>query len=114
MSSRSPAFVLIHVVWATAHRRPLLVSSLDDRLGGLLGRKARELGCVLFAAGFALDHVHALVRVAPVVPLADLVQRLKGASAHDFNEARLLPQALHWQAGYWAESVGPAELAPLI
>ena len=114
MARRSPAFVLVHVVWATARRRPVLAQHIDDRLAGLLGRKARDLGCLLLAAGCATDHVHALLRLAPVVAFADLVGCLKGASSHDINEARVLDSHLRWQAGYWAESFGPADLDPLV
>lgn len=79
----------------------------------MLGAKAHEAGCCLLAAGCASDHVHALVRVAPTTALADLVQRLKGASAFDINQHRLLERPFAWQHGYWAESVRPSEAGPL-
>jgi REP element-mobilizing transposase RayT len=114
MPRRSPALVLVHIVWATLRRRPILSASFDAVLATILGRKASDIGCWVLAVGSASDHVHVLVRLAPSVPLADLVQRLKGASAHDVNQHRLLPEHLAWQAGYWAESFGPADAQPLI
>lgn len=79
----------------------------------MLGVGAHSVGCALLAAGCAPDHVHVLVRVAPIVALAYLVQRLKGGSAYESNHGALLSPRLAWQAGYWAESVSPGDLEAL-
>jgi putative transposase len=113
MPRRSPALVLVHTVWATCRRRPLLHPSFDDALGGILGTRAHDLGCVLLVAGCADDHVHAVVRLGSAVRLCDLMQHLKGGSAHDANRDPVIAQRIHWQAGYWAESLAPADLEPL-
>jgi REP element-mobilizing transposase RayT len=68
----------------------------------------------MLLAGCAWDHVHTVVMLSPTVTLADLVQRMKGASAHDVNAARMLNARLRWQHGYWAESVGPGDVSPLV
>jgi REP element-mobilizing transposase RayT len=111
---RSPALLLVHLVWATARRRPLLEPSFDETLIGIVGAKARDLGCLLLAAGCGLDHLHAVLRLAPTVRLADLVHRIKGGSAYDVNHHLARRRPLCWQAGYWAESSGPADLDPLV
>ena len=109
MPRRSPALLLVHVVWATHGRRPLLPPAFDGELASLLGRKAQDSGCVLLDHGFASDHVHMLLRLAPSVALSAAVQRLKGATSFDVNRRRRLPVQLEWQAGYWAESLGPVD-----
>jgi len=48
------------------------------------------------------------------VTLAAIVQRLKGASSYECNHQQLLPQRLRWQRGYWAETVAPDAVVPLI
>ncbi|MDP9000711.1 MAG: IS200/IS605 family transposase [Myxococcota bacterium] len=110
---RSPALLLVHVVWATRRRRPLLPPAFDATLCATLGDKARGIGCILHVAGCASDHVHAVVRVAPTVKLADLVRQMKGGSSRDINDHRLLPHRLAWQDRYWAESLGPEDFDPL-
>src|SRR5512138_2820966 len=112
MPRRSPALVLVHAVWATCHRRPVLPPTFDDTLAGILGAKARDLGCALLVAGCADDHVHTVLRLAAAVRLADLMQHIKGGSAYDANRHPLLSQRLVWQAGYWAESLSPERTAP--
>jgi putative transposase len=110
---RLPTLLLVHVVWSTAQRRPLVPPALDAPLAERLGATAAELDCSLVAAGVASDHVHVLVRLAPTTCLATLVQRLKGASSHAINERRWAPERLRWQEGYWAESFSPSALLPL-
>ena len=114
MPRRSPSQVLVHVVWATLGRRPALPEGFDGELAAILGRKASVAGCALLGAGVASDHVHALLLLGSKVALADAVQRLKGAAAHDINRHAALAVPLVWQAGYWAESFGPADLDPLV
>lgn len=90
----------------------MLPRTFDATLFAMLGDKALALGGALLAAGCAADHVHALVRVSPAVALSDLVRRMKGASSCEISARGLLPQ-FSWQDGYWAESLGPCDLAPL-
>jgi len=89
------------------------LAEADGRLALLLGRKARGLGCELVASGNAADHVHVVVRYPATMRVADLVRHLKGFTSHEANRQRLAPR-FRWQAGYWAESVTPAELSPLV
>ncbi|MBP7684326.1 MAG: IS200/IS605 family transposase [Deltaproteobacteria bacterium] len=102
--------MFVHIVWATRRREPLLEPVLDSRVCGILGRKALEVGCHVLAAGCASDHVHVLVRLKPTVPLSQLVQRLKGASAYELNQAGLARGGFAWQDGYWADSVSPTNI----
>ena len=113
MTRRSPAHLLVHLVWATKRRRPMLPPGFDATLFAIFGDNARGAGCVLRVAGCASDHVHVVVRLAPTTALAELVQKLKGASSRDINGHALLPDRLSWQDGYWAESLAPADFDPL-
>jgi len=92
----------------------MLPSSLDERLLGILGSKANELRCTMLAAGCAPDHAHVVVRLASSVALGDLVMRMKGASAFELNHDGGSPRRLAWQDGYWAESLGPADLDAIV
>jgi hypothetical protein len=71
-------------------------------------------GAWLGGLGVADDHVHSLLRFPSTVTLAAIVQRLKGASSYECNHQQLLPQRLRWQRGYWAETVAPDAVVPLI
>ncbi len=113
LQRHSHSVLLVHVVWATHRREAVLLPETDGRLALLLGGKTRALGCDLVASGNAADHVHVVVRYPATMCVADLVRHLKGFTSHEANRQRLAPR-FTWQAGYWAESVTPAGLAPLV
>lgn len=117
MQRHSHSLLLVHIVWATGERSPILGPRADAWLARLLRHRAYEAGGLLLAVGNAADHVHVLVRYPSTACVATVVQRLKGASSHAWNAA--LParpdrSRLSWQAGYWAESVSPKDLPAVI
>jgi putative transposase len=112
--NHSIAALFVHLVWATQHRAPKLEPSVDAGLAALLERKARRLDARILAAGNAADHVHVLLRYPPRVPVAQIAHLLKGASSRALNRLAPNPSPAFWQVGYWAESVGPSDLDPLV
>ena len=104
--------VLVHVVWATRERQPILPIELDPWLQQTLDILGRELRCPVLAVGNAADHVHVLTRLVPTVRLGDLVQRWKGTTSYRAKRTCAVP--LSWQDGYWAEAVSPAHAATLM
>jgi putative transposase len=91
----------------------MLAPSVDERLLGILGRKAGEVGSTLIAGGCAVDHVHVLLRLGMNVTISELVQRMKGASAYELNRTVMFAGRFAWQPRYWLETLGPADLEPL-
>jgi REP element-mobilizing transposase RayT len=114
MHAHSHATILVHAVWATEGRRELLGREFDESLAGLMTDKCAALECRLIGAGIALDHVHVLVRLASTTSVAMVVQRLKGASAHEINAHWRIGSFLKWQSGYWAESLSPSDTNSLL
>jgi putative transposase len=106
--------LVVHLIWSTRKRVPWLQPRFDAWLAALLERKARALDCQLVAAGNAADHVHVLVRYPPRVSVAQIAHRLKGASSRALHLTLPETQGLVWQVGYWAESVTPTALEPLV
>jgi len=111
MGHRSFANVLVHLVWATSHRQPILTSEHDAWLARELSRKGFGAGGQVFAIGIASDHVHMAVRLGVTTPMSELLQRVKGTSSRLWNLTR--SPRLTWQDGYWAESIRPEDLRGL-
>jgi REP element-mobilizing transposase RayT len=99
---RHPHRLLVHMVWATRDREPMLPPPLDAWLTGFLRTKCAELGCRGLGVGIAWDHVHVLVEFPAAVPVASIAHRLKGASS------RALARRILWQPGYFAETMNDA------
>lgn len=111
----SAASLVVHLVWATHHRDGVIAEASDPWFAAAFERIAREVGCVLLAAGNASDHVHLLVRYPAQLPVSELARRLKGASSHAWNAERSSNHLrFAWQSGFWAESVSPSETPHLI
>jgi REP element-mobilizing transposase RayT len=112
--NHSVSTLVVHVVWATAGRVSVLPLSADDWLARELSRKCTALGAVMLAVGNAADHVHIVVQHSPQMALAALVGGLKGASSRAAHVSGVMGYDCGWQVGYWAESVGSAQIEPLL
>jgi len=97
---------LVHCVWATKERRPLIPADMQQRLWPYVGGVARENGMRAFVVGGTQDHVHVLVSIPSTLSMSKCIQLLKGNSSkwiHDtFDEHR----DFGWQEGYGAFSIG--------
>lgn len=105
-----------HVVWCPKYRRPVLVDGVDDRLRELLSEKAAELGMTVHALEVMPDHVHLFVESDPTRCVAEIVNRLKGATSRvlrqEFPWLRSRLPTL-WSRSYFAGSIGHVSAATI-
>ena len=73
--------LLVHLVFSTKHREPLLTDDLRPNLYGYLASVGRDLGCEVFRVGGVADHVHLAVGLWPAQAIAELVQRIKQSTS---------------------------------
>jgi putative transposase len=103
-----------HVVWCPKYRRPVLVGGVADRLRELIAEKAAELGMTIHALEVMPDHVHLFVESDPTRCVAEIVNRLKGATSRvlrsEFPSLRSRLPTL-WSRSYYAGSVGHVSAA---
>ncbi|MFZ2641786.1 MAG: IS200/IS605 family transposase [Verrucomicrobiia bacterium] len=99
---------MIHCVFSTTERRPLLSATIRERLWPYLGGIARENGMKALAIGGMADHVHLLLSLPTTLSVSKAMQLLKGNSSKWLGEtfADLRPQGFSWQEGFGAFSVG--------
>jgi putative transposase len=95
-----------HLVWATKNREHLLRPEVEARLFPYLVSKAAEVGVYVYAINGWYDHIHLIVAIPPKLAVADVVKRLKGASAHYLNHADVPISFFAWQRGYGAVTIG--------
>lgn len=100
-----------HFVWATKNREPLIDAKLEKRLFPYLVKKAGELGVNVYAINGWTDHVHLVVSIPPKWSIADVVKRLKGASAHYLNNTSECEKRFVWQRGYGVLTLGERQRA---
>ena len=110
MSSHVFHEVFLHLNWHTKGDHPTLRGQVEELTDAFLREKARRIkGAKLDALRGTDTHVHLAVQIEPFLTISELVQELKGASAHEVNR-RLGHKALEWQRGYGVVSFGRKHL----
>ena len=102
--SHTYVVLLVHCVFSTKNRRPLISEDMQPRLWSFIGGIARKNGFKALVVGGAADHLHVLLSLPATVPLAKAVQIVKGASSHWMNDT--LKKGFAWQEGYGAFTIG--------
>ncbi len=111
---QSLARILVHVVFSTKNREPVLYSEVRPPLFGYLAAVGRDLGCEVFRVGGVADHVHMAIDLGRTVAIADFAKKVKQTSSVWLKEQSGGPRHFEWQVGYGAFSVGQSQLAVLV
>jgi putative transposase len=106
------SFNLVHVVFSTKNRLPLIHDDIIAGLHAYLAGTARKLDCECFRVGGVADHVHLAVRLPPTKMAAKVVSEIKTGSSMWMKEQGVA--AFAWQRGYGLFSVGPADIGALV
>ena len=99
------ATLLVHVIFSTKDRRPVLDADLSARLFPYVGGIVRELGGKLMTVGGMPDHIHLLLSLSPTHALSEVMRTVKANSSRWVHEAWAERSAFAWQTGYGAFSV---------
>ncbi len=103
---------LIHVIFSTKGRLPLINNELAPALHAYLAGTVRRLECECFRVGGVADHVHVALRLPTKKTAAGMVSELKTSSSIWMKESGVVQ--FSWQRGYGLFSVGPADLEALV
>ena len=100
---------LVHCVFSTDGRLDLIPD--PERLRQYLCGIARAKNVPILAVGGTKNHLHILLALPPAIPLAKVVQDLKGNSSKWLNETM---GKFAWQRGYGAFSVSESKREQVI
>lgn len=105
---------LIHLVFSTKDRTPLLAPDIRPQLHAYLATIARHGDGECYRVGGVADHIHLALRLSRTVALADLVSELKTSSSKWLKEQSPILTKFSWQRGYGAFSIGPKDMEAVI
>ena len=91
---------LVHFVWGTANREPLLRKSWRDKLHGYIGGVLANKKAKLLAAGGIEDHMHVLASLPATISLSEAANAMKANSSRWIHENAPQSKGFEWQAGY--------------
>ena len=107
--SHTSGNILLHLIFSTKGRRPLIKPDFRADLFAYLGGIIREMrGTALIINGTA-DHVHMLIRIRPVQSAAEIARVVKANSSRWIHEKWSAEFA--WQTGYGVFSVSESNVA---
>jgi putative transposase len=110
---QSFALIIVHLVFSTKDRSPVLSTSIRTALHAYLAMVARNAGSECFRVGGVADHVHLAISLSRITTTARLVEELKTSSSKWLKTQSPALAAFAWQRGYAAFSVGPSDLDAL-
>ncbi|MGO8932394.1 MAG: IS200/IS605 family transposase [Terracidiphilus sp.] len=106
--------LLIHVIFSTSSRAPLLTDAIRLDVHAYLGGILRELDAIPIAIGGTADHVHLLTRLPANLALADCLRVVKTNSSRWVKERWPQERKFAWQGGYGAFSVSESRRSAVI
>jgi putative transposase len=106
------SFNLVHIVFSTTRRAPLINATMMSDLHAYLAGTVRTLGCDCFRVGGIADHVHIALKPPSTKTAAKIVSEIKTGSFAWMKQEGVATFA--WQRGYGLFSVGPADLGALV
>jgi len=107
--SHTSGNILLHLIFSTQGRRPLIKSSFRDDLFAYLGGIVREMHATALIINGGSDHVHMLIRARPVHAAAEIARIVKTNSSRWVREKHSPEFA--WQTGYGVFSVSESNVA---
>jgi len=105
---QSLAQLLVHLVFSTKNREPVLTDDVRDELHAYIGGIIGNHHGTLIRAGSVADHVHLLLTHPRTCSPAELVQAIKLGSSKWLKAQALRYADFHWQSGYGIFSLSPS------
>jgi len=102
---------LIHLVFSTRNREPLLAEAVREPLCAYAAGILRDLDSPAIAVNAWRDHVHVLFSLSKNRALSQVVMEVKRATSKWLKTNGAGFANFHWQAGYGAFSIGQSGVA---
>jgi REP element-mobilizing transposase RayT len=102
--------LLIHALFGTKNRKPLLDTEIKTDLFSCMGGIIRKLKGKPVLINGPSDHVHLLLVLPTTLAVADMMEKLKANSSKWVNGNLPHRSVFAWQEGYTAFSVSQSKL----
>ena len=111
---QSLSHVIIHLVFSTKNRAPLIGPEIESKLHAYLASVIRDTQSECYRIGGMPDHVHCAIRLARTVSQSELVELLKRSSSKWMKTQGSNYKSFSWQRGYGCFSISRTHLDKLI
>ena len=101
--------LLVHAVWATKDRKPLMNKTNKDGLYQHIREYSFGKSIHLINVNGWLDHLHCFISMSADQNIATLMNLVKGESSYWANKHLSWSEKFGWQDEYFAVSVGESQ-----
>ena len=108
--SHSFTKVMIHAIWSTKNREPLIKENFEIKLHNHISQIVKEQDCFPKIVNGMSDHIHVLFDLHPAKALQDVLKNIKGNSSHWVNTQNFMQEKFAWQTGYGAYAVSESQV----
>jgi REP element-mobilizing transposase RayT len=102
--------ILVHLVFSTKHRQPIISDEIRERLHGYAVGVLRNLGCPSVELNTEPDHLHSLLAMSRTKSIAEVVEELKSSTSGWCKTQGAQWSQFYWQGGYAAFSVSQSQI----
>jgi putative transposase len=109
--------VILHMVFATKDRMPLIDAEIRPRLHAYMATVLREIDpsqSQAYRVGGVADHVHIAASLPRTVTISKLFEIVKKESSIWIKQQGANYEKFYWQGGYGCFPVAPSQLDQLI
>ena len=106
--AQSLANILVHAIWSTKERRPVIADALRSNLHGYMAGILKNIESPALIINSVSDHVHVLCQLSKNLAACKLVEEIKKSSSKWMKENGVPDFA--WQNGYGLFSVSQSNV----
>jgi REP element-mobilizing transposase RayT len=103
--------VMIHFIWATKNRQPLISKELRPLLLQHIKENSLKKDIFIDSTNCVQDHIHLLISLGIEQTISKVAMLIKGESAYWVNKQKLIKEKFEWQDEYIALSVSKSAIA---
>ena len=110
-SSHTTTNIMVHIVWITKYRYPVLKGDIKKRCHQLIIQICDSMDIRIIGGVVSRERIHLHIEYAPKLSISDIVKRLKGRTSNkiqmEFPQLKKRYWGKHlWAIGYGAWSTG--------
>ena len=107
---QSLANVLVHLIFSTKERRPLITDSIREPLHRYITGILQHHDSPLLAVNSVTDHIHILFKLSRKFSISEIVEQVKSGSSGWIKKQSPEFGDFYWQGGYGAFSIGQSQV----
>ena len=102
--------VMLHFIWATKGRSPIISKKLKPILLDHIKENALKKDIYIDTLNCVEDHIHLLISLGTEQTISKVAMLIKGESSFWVNQQKIIPGKFEWQDEYIALSVSESAL----